>query len=139
MDLVNFVAKVIAKEVDVKVVGSAQFRETECFEADESLKQARLVLCENDIEKVLVGYMCAFKNIRVRSNTFHASESEVILNTTKDTTMAKLEDHALVMLVKTLEENDLFSSSTSVKVPLTTPSRNLISTKNVTTVRKELS
>ena len=111
VDLVNFVAKVIAKDVDVEVVGSTQLRKTECFVANESLKRPRLVLWENDIEKVLVGNVYAFKNIRVRSDTFHASESEVILNTTKDTTVAKLEDHALVMLVETLSSATIASTS----------------------------
>ena len=64
-DLVDFVAKVIAKDIAVQLVGSSQLRKTECFVADESCKLAKLVLWENDIERVVAGVVYAFKNVRV--------------------------------------------------------------------------
>ena len=118
MDLVDFVAKVIAKDAVVQVVGSSQLRKAECFVADESWNQAKLVLWENDIEKVLVDNVYAFSNVRVRSEAVNVLGDKVTLNTTKDTTIAKQDDHALANLVETLGENDLFNSSTSLKVPL---------------------
>ncbi|CAB3985505.1 Hypothetical predicted protein [Paramuricea clavata] len=118
MDLVDFVAKVIAKDAVVQVVGSSQLRKVECFVADKSCKQAKLILWENDIEKVLVGNVYAFSNVRVRSDAVDVLGGEVTLNTTKDTTVVKQDGHALTNLVETLKENDLFNTSTSLKVPL---------------------
>ena len=66
MDLVDFVAKIIAKDAVVQVVGLSRLRKAECFVAGESCKQAKLVLWENDIEKVLVGNVYSFTNVRVR-------------------------------------------------------------------------
>jgi hypothetical protein len=86
--------------------------------ADESCKQAKLILWENDIEKVLVGNVYAFSNVRVQSDAVNVLGGEVTLNMTKDTTVAKQDDHALTNLVGTLKENDLFNTSTSLKVPL---------------------
>lgn len=110
MDLVDFVAKVIAKDAVVQVVGSSQLRKAECFVADESWKQAKLVFWENDIEKVLVDNVYAFSNVRVQSDAVNVLGGEVTLNTTKDTTVTKQDDHPLANLVETLK--DLFNSST---------------------------
>ena len=54
----------------------------------------------------------------MRSDAVNVLGGEVTLNTTKDTTVAKQDDHALTNLVGTLKENDLFNTSTSLKVPL---------------------
>ena len=116
-DLVDFVAKVIAKDVAVQLVGSSQLRKAECFIADESCKLGKLVLWENDIEKVVAGIVYAFKNVRMRSHEINVLGGEVILNTTKDTTIAKQDGHALANLIDTLNENNLFPGSTSLKVP----------------------
>ena len=115
-DLVDFVAKVIAKDVAVQLVGSSQLRKMECFVADESCKLAKLVLWENDIEKVVAGVVYAFKNVRVRSDEINVLGGGVTLDTTKDTTIAKQDGHALANLLDTLKENNLFPSSTSLKV-----------------------
>ena len=116
-DLVDFVAKVIAKDGAVQLVGSSQLRKAECFVANESCKLAKLVLWENDIEKVVAGIVHAFKNVRVRSDEINVLGGGVTLNTTKDTTIAKQDGHALANLVDTLNENNLFPGSTSLKVP----------------------
>ena len=118
MDLVNFVAKIIAKDAVVQVVGSSRLRKAECFVADESCKQAKLVLWENDIEKVLVGNVYSFTNVRVRIDGIDVLGGGVIFNTTKDTTVVKQDGHALANLVETSNENDLLTSSTSLKVHL---------------------
>ena len=117
-DLVDFVAKVIAKDATFQVVGSSQLQKAECFVADESCKQTKLVLWENDIEKVVVGNVYAFKNVRVRSDEINVLGGGVTLNTTKDTTVAKQDGHPLANLVDTSSENNLFTSSTSLKAPL---------------------
>ncbi len=118
MDLVDFVAKIIAKDAVVQVVGSSRLRKAECFVADESCKQAKLVLWENDIEKVLVGNVYSLTNVRVRIDGIDVLGGGVIFNMTKDTTVVKQDGHALANLVEISNENDLLTSSTSLKVPL---------------------
>ena len=111
MDLVDFVAKVIAKDAVVQVVSSQLRKAERSLRMNHTNRQG--ILWENDIEKVLVGDVYAFSNIRVRTDAVNVLGGEVTLNTTKDTTVAKQDDHAFAYLVETSKENDLFNNSTS--------------------------
>ena len=53
----------------------------------------------------------------MRSDKINVLGGGVTLNTTKDTTIAKQDGHALGNLIDTLNENNLFPGSTSLKVP----------------------
>ena len=138
-DLVDFVAKVIAKDAAFQVAGSSQLRKAECFVADRSCEQAKLVLRENDIEKVVVGNLYAFKNVHVQSDEMNVLGGGVTLNTTKDTTVAKQDGHPLANLVDTSSENNLFTSSTSLKVPLIHAIEEFIRYKQCCDCKKKLS
>lgn len=82
MDMADVVAKVLCNDTDVQLVGSAQLKKSECILADES-GNAKLILWQGDIDKVIVGEVYAFGNIRVREDTI------------MDTSIEKQSDHRL--------------------------------------------
>lgn len=101
MEMVDVVAKVVYKDAQFRQVGSAKLKRSECIIGDES-SNVKLVLWEGDIEKVNVGEVYAFGNVRIRDDGM--MEGKKLLNTTKDTSIEKQNEHPLKNLATTAEK-----------------------------------
>ena len=93
MDIVDFVAKVIYKDAAIQEVGSSRLKKSECIIADESSEAVKLILWQGDIDKVSVGEVYAFGNIRFRDGNGYGTKT---FNTTKDTIIEKQASHYLI-------------------------------------------
>lgn len=98
MDIINLTAKVVFKEEEVEVVGSMKLKKSHCYIADESCSM-KLILWQSHIEKVSLGDVYTFRNLRVRECN---EEKGWVLNTTVDTL---IEENGAAKLANVIVQN----------------------------------